>query len=123
MSEVRYVNPQLIHSLTARGWLLTCPGEVDSCAQAEWVSLPAGLKVNVSERRNGRLYFTILEGPRDGQRGSVREHLDDTTPTLVERITPQEEVAVFVEFNGERDSASVSLAGATASRMRNRRAE
>lgn len=103
MSEIRYVNPALV--FLSKGWLSTCPGDAGSCSESDWVSLPAGLKLRVSEKKNGRFYFSILEGPLKGKTGTVREKLYETIPTLVESYTPQKETNLFVEFSKMPDSS------------------
>lgn len=90
---IKYVSP----SLSGSGWLETCPRkEIYPRGSMYNVSLPSYLQVDVTSTKDGRDYFTILEGPHRGSTGNIRS-LIDGSPTLIDS-SHDDEKDVFVDF-------------------------
>jgi hypothetical protein len=66
--------PKYVDETDASGWL-----SVVYISGGRYPPLPRGLRVDSAEIRNGREYFTVLEGIQRGKRASVKLRADGTS--------------------------------------------
>lgn len=103
MSDIRYIN----QALCPKGWL---EGRVGHDPAAERVSYPSLLKVRLVREDDSRFYFVVMEGPLQGDKGSIKK-LEGGAPTLIETASRLDEGHVFVDFYRSTADSSDMISG------------